>query len=161
MCILTILLRRMSYDNLTWEIRFRHLDKTCVTLHSDQFSQKLWNRMDKHWPSNEDVFPNTMGYYYRQSVCTATMSRHFFFVPGTIASVDKACSSIRPSSGLAERSAYHCGMRTEPVQVPISHHTYRSYTLEIHHRLSASVESNLSACGRPRRTRKRCIRLPP
>ena len=81
-----------------------------------------------------------------------------FFVAGTIASFDKAYSSIRPSSGLADRRARHCGMRTEPVQVPISHHTY---TLEIHHRLSASVESNVSACGRPRRTRKRCIRLPP
>ena len=85
-----------------------------------------------------------MRYYYRQSV-HPTMSRHFF-VAGTIASFDKAYSSIRPSSGLADRRAHHCGMRVGPVQVPMSHHTY---TLGIHLRNSATVESNLSACGKP------------
>ncbi len=57
------------------------------------------------------------------------------------------CSTTgTPSSGLADRRAHHCGMRVGLVQVPMSHHTY---TLGIHLRNSATVEPNLSVCGKP------------
>ena len=73
-------------------------------------------------------------------------NEHFFFGAGTIANFDEAYSSIKPSSRLADRRTHHCGMCVGPVQVPMSLHTY---TLGIHLRNSATVESNLSACGKP------------
>ena len=156
MCILNIVLRRMSYDNLTLAMRFRHFHNTCVTLHSDQFSQTNLNRIDKHDMAKKCARrsihrPTKM---CSETPCATTTDNRsvsndvetLVFVAGTIASFDKAYSSIRPSSGLADRRAHHCGMRIEPVQVPMSHHTY---TLGIHLRNSATVESNLSACGKP------------
>ena len=79
------------------------------------------------------------------------------FIAGTTASFDRAYSPIRPSSGLTDRKAHHCDVRMEPVHVPMSHH---AYTLGIHLRHSATVESKVSAHERSRRDRKRCIRFP-
>ncbi len=53
------------------------------------------------------------------------------------------------SSGLADRRAHHCGMRAEPVQVSTNHED-NSYTLGIRLHHSATVQSNLPACEKPK-----------
>ena len=140
-----------------------------VVLHSDQLSQTLLNRMDKHNIAknahaaaftvqrrcvlqHHALLLQTIGLY------SNNVEPLLLFIAGTTASFDRAYSPIRPSSGLRDRRAHHCDMRIEPVHEPMSHH---AYTLGIHLRHSATVESKVSAYERSRRDRKRCIHFPP
>ena len=76
-------------------------------------------------------------------------------------SARSAARSLR--IGLAEGRAHHCGMRVGSAQVSISHlHDHTSHTLgPLDPHNSATVESTVSACGKPSWTHIWCIRPPP